>query len=178
VIQPLFQHRDPARVQRRPSEGAGLTAGTGIELIVAEFESSAVKQLLAEWNRELIAADPALRLGGPPIRPGDFSPPRGVFLLAKLAQAPVGCGGVRTLDPATGEVKRLFVSCRARGHGAGGKLLDALEHRARELGLVRLRLDTPGNDAAALALFRHAGYEPIGDYNGNPRARHWFEKSL
>lgn len=137
-----------------------------------------MNQLLAEWNRELIAADPALRLGGPPITSGDFAPPRGIFLLAKLAHAPVGCGGVRTLDPPTGEVKRLFVSRRARGHGAGGKLLKALEHRARGLGLARLRLDTPGNDAAALALFRRAGYEPIGDYNGNPRARYWFEKSL
>ena len=133
---------------------------------------------MAEWNRELIAYDPALRLGGPPIGPGDFSPPRGVFLVAKLGQAPVGCGGVRGLDATTGEVKRLFVSRRARGHGAGRRLLEALERRARELGFARLRLDSPGNDAPALALFHDAGYHPIDDYNGNARARYWFEKPL
>jgi GNAT superfamily N-acetyltransferase len=145
---------------------------------VADFESATVEQLLAECNQELIALDPALRMGGTPILPGDFSPPRGIFLVAKLARAPVGCGGVRTLDPATGEVKRLFVGRRARGHGVGRRLLEALERDARGLRFTRLRLDTPGNDAAALALFDDAGYRPIGDYNGNTRARYWFEKSL
>jgi GNAT superfamily N-acetyltransferase len=145
---------------------------------VAGFASPAVKALLAEWDRELVAVDPALRLGGSPISAGDFCPPRGVFLLATFAGAPVGCGGVRRLGAATGEVKRLFVSQRARGRGAGGRLLDGLEQRGRGLGFDRLRLDTPGNDAAALALFAAAGYEPIGDYNGNSRARYWFQKSL
>jgi GNAT superfamily N-acetyltransferase len=137
-----------------------------------------VTQLLTDWNGELVAADPALRMGGPPIGPVDFSPPQGVFLLATLDGLPLGCGGVRRLDAATGEVKRLFVSRQARGHGLGRRLLDALEDRARGLGLARLRLDTPGNDAAALALFADAGYASIDDYNDNPRARYWFEKSL
>ncbi len=137
-----------------------------------------MKALLTEWNRELVAADAALRLGGSPIGAGDFGPPRGVFLLATLAEVPVGCGGVRRLDATTGEVKRLFVSRRARGRGAGRRLLDGLERRGRGLGFERLRLDTPGNDAAALALFAAAGYEPVDDYNGNPRARYWFQKML
>jgi hypothetical protein len=29
-----------------------------------------------------------------------------------------------------------------------------------------------------VALFSAAGYQPIGDYNGNPVAAHWFEKRL
>jgi GNAT superfamily N-acetyltransferase len=149
-----------------------------IVLTAVAFRSAVVEKLLVEWNRELVAVDPSLRLGGPPIGADDFAPPRGVFLLATLAGAPVGCGGVRRLRAATGEVKRLFVSHRARGHGAGRRLLNDLERRGRELGFARLRLDTPGNDAAALALFRATGYAPIGDYNGNPRARYWFEKSL
>jgi hypothetical protein len=41
-----------------------------------------------------------------------------------------------------------------------------------------LRLDTGGGDAAALALFRSAGFERIADYNGNPHARYWFTKRL
>lgn len=142
------------------------------------FGSRVVQGLLDEWNAELVALDPDLRLGGTPIDAGDFEPPDGVFVLATAAGAPLGCGGVRRLDATTGEVKRLFISREARGRGAGRRLLGCLERRGRELGFERLRLDTPGNDASALALFAGAGYEPIADYNGNARARHWFEKRL
>jgi ribosomal protein S18 acetylase RimI-like enzyme len=137
-----------------------------------------VSGLLAEWNRELVAADPALRLGGSPLRPGDFSVPEGVFLVARLGGAAVGCGGVRRLEAGCGEIKRLFVARWARGRGVGGGLLAALEERARALGYTCLRLDTPGNDVAALGLFAAAGYRSISDYNGNLRARYWFEKTL
>jgi len=59
----------------------------------------------------------------------------------------------------------------------GGALLRELERHARERGYRRLRLDTGGH-APALGLFRAAGFVAIADYNGNPRARHWFEKGL
>ena len=44
--------------------------------------------------------------------------------------------------------------------------------------MTELRLDTAGNDEAALALFRSAGYDEIADYNANPHARHWLAKHL
>jgi hypothetical protein len=53
-----------------------------------------------------------------------------------------------------------------------------LEERARAVGYRVLRLDTHGREPAALALFRSAGSRPIADYNGNPYARHRFEKDL
>jgi predicted SnoaL-like aldol condensation-catalyzing enzyme len=43
---------------------------------------------------------------------------------------------------------------------------------------VTTALDTAGNEPAALALFRSAGYQPIRDYNQNRYARYWFEKPL
>jgi N-acetylglutamate synthase-like GNAT family acetyltransferase len=127
----------------------------------------------------LIAVGPELRLGGATITNGDFRASRGgAFFLARSAGRAIGCGGLRRLSADIGEIKRLFVSREARGQSAGRGLLEALEERARALGYDRLRLDTPGNDAAALALFRASGYQPIPDYNANTRARYWFEKAL
>lgn len=145
----------------------------------APFDSPVVQSLLAEWNEELSSID--LRLppaGGSTVRAGDFAPPSGVFLLAAFGHEAVGCGGIRSLSGAICEVKRLFVVQAVRGRGVGRTLLAALEERAPALGFRALRLDTAGDQPAALALFRSAGYEPIADYNGNLHARYWFEKRI
>jgi ribosomal protein S18 acetylase RimI-like enzyme len=147
---------------------------TAVSVRDERFDGAIVQGLLAEWNDELGFAPK----GGSTVADGDFTPPDGVFLVAVCGGAPAGCAGLRRLDATTGEVKRLFVRRNTRGRGMGRALLDALEQRARAAGLRALRLDTDGGNAAALALFRSAGYEPIGDYNANPYARHWFEKRL
>ena len=41
-----------------------------------------------------------------------------------------------------------------------------------------VRLDTGANQPAALALFRSSGYREVADYNANPYASYWFEKTL
>ena len=140
----------------------------------ARFDSPVVADLLLAWTQET-GLSPT---GGSTVAPADFAPPGGVFFIALDDEAPVGCGGLRRLDATTGEVKRLFVRGVARGRGAGRALMDAIETRAAQLGMDRVRLDTTGDEAAALALFRARGYREIGDYNGNERARWWFEKAL
>ena len=62
--------------------------------------------------------------------------------------------------------------------GVGRKLLVALEHAARERGLLTVRLDTHSSLAEALRLYRTAGYREIARFNDNPYAHHWFEKTL
>ena len=49
---------------------------------------------------------------------------------------------------------------------------------ARDIGYEVIRLDTGDRQPAALRVFRATGYREIGDYNGNPVAAFWFEKSL
>ncbi len=167
---------DPVRARVvRCSGGLVHTAGVSEVFVVEEsFDSPMVQRLLAEWNDQL----GFVPKGGATVEAGDFAPPDGIFLLAALGEAPVGCGGLRRLALATGEIKRLFVRRAARGHGVGRVLLDGLEQWARQHGFGALRLDTDGGEPAALALFRSAGYQPIDDYNGNPHARYWFEKRL
>jgi GNAT superfamily N-acetyltransferase len=70
------------------------------------------------------------------------------------------------------------VAPAARGGGIARRLLVALEDAAKELGYVRVRLDTGARQPDAVALFRCSGYEEIEAYNENAFAAHWFEKRL
>ncbi|MFD8609710.1 GNAT family N-acetyltransferase [Streptomyces sp. NPDC059631] len=94
----------------------------------------------------------------------DFAPPQGLFLIARIGDDPVGCAGVRLLDGHTAEIKRMYVSGEARGHGIGRCLLDHLERHAARCGATRLMLETGRRNTAALALYRGTGYVPCQPY--------------
>jgi GNAT superfamily N-acetyltransferase len=108
----------------------------------------------------------------------DLVPPHGVFLLARSGGRVAGCVGVRRLDAATAEVKRLFVHPGARGAGGGARLLAGAEAAARGLGARAVRLDTRHDLVEARALYAREGYAEIAPYNAGPYAEHWFEKRL
>ena len=108
--------------------------------------------------------------------------PAGRFVLARVEQRLVGCGGlvVRTLDDQQdfAEIKRMWVDDTLRGLGIGYRILDALEAGAREMGHHLVRLDSNGALSEAHALYRRSGYTEIPRYNDNPYAELWFEKHL
>jgi GNAT superfamily N-acetyltransferase len=135
--------------------------------------------LLDGFRRELVKRyghfDEA---ASPSATPADFAPPSGRFLVVYVDGLAVACGGVKRLDASTGEVKRMFVAPAARGRGVSRILLTALEDAARELGYSRMRLDTGREQHEAQGLYPTAGYAEIPDYNGNPYASVWFEKTL
>jgi GNAT superfamily N-acetyltransferase len=108
----------------------------------------------------------------------DFAPPGGAFIVIYMAGRPVAGGGVKRDEDGVAEIKRMYVVPEARRQGLGQRLLEALEETARELGYVRVRLDTGDRMPHAQALFEAAGYHPIEDYNGNPQAAFWGEKIL
>jgi GNAT superfamily N-acetyltransferase len=151
----------------------------GVALRRTSLDSPEVQLLLAEWNAELIAAVPGfVPGGGSMVRRDEFLSRDGMLLVAMVRRLAVGCGGVRQLDRATAEIKRLFVKPNVRGRGIGHALLSCLEQHACEVGYETPRLDTTGSEPRALSLFHRCGYVEIPDYNGNPYARHWFEKHL
>jgi putative acetyltransferase len=82
----------------------------------------------------------------------------------------IGCGAV-VLHPEVGELKRMYVSPRARGQGVAKSLLALLESQAVGAGCKWLRLETGPYQPQALALYAAAGYErrgPFGDYTDDP----------
>ena len=108
----------------------------------------------------------------------DIRPPTGVFLLAHLRGEPVGCGALRTPGAGLGEIKRMWVDPSARGLGVGRRLLTELEDRAQAAGCRRVRLDTNGVLAEAIAMYRSAGYEEVDPFNDDPYAQLYFERGL
>lgn len=110
-----------------------------------------------------------------------LTPPHGALLVARLDGAPVGVGGVRRIPSDAGawfEVKHLFASPAARGHGVGKALLAALEQRAIDLGATDVVLDTNDSLAAAGGLYLAAGFARVEPFNDNPNANAWFRKRV
>jgi DNA-binding MarR family transcriptional regulator len=105
-------------------------------------------------------------------------PPAGTFIVAVSDGDPVACGGLHTLAPGVGELKRMWVRDDWRGAGLGSRLLRHLEQVSRDFGHQTLRLDTNAALAEAIAMYQRAGYHPIARYNDNPWATHFFEKPL
>jgi GNAT superfamily N-acetyltransferase len=91
---------------------------------------------------------------------------------------PVACGGLRTLAPGVAEIKRMFVTARARGRGHGRRLLHDLERRAADGGAVRVRLLTTAVLSEARALYRAEGYEIADRMVEDGREDYWLEKDL
>ncbi len=114
--------------------------------------------------------------------PALFVPPRGVFLLAELDGAVVGCGGIRRIDDSDAgiryEVKHLFLKPETRGQGGGRALLEELERQAQEWDAAELVLDTHHTLEAAGHLYARTGFESIAPYNDNPNATRWYRKTL
>ncbi|MEV6108469.1 GNAT family N-acetyltransferase [Streptomyces sp. NPDC051940] len=104
-----------------------------------------------------------------------------VFVVARTgAGEAVGCGGLRDLGGGVGEVKRMYVDPAARGSGAAGLVLAALEDWARARGWSRLRLETGDRQPAAERFYTRSGYARIpnfGAYEGVAASR-CFERVL
>jgi putative acetyltransferase len=90
------------------------------------------------------------------------------FAVARdAAGAIVGCGAV-VLSPAYGEIKRMYVQPALRGRGLARRLMDALEHAARDAGCPLLVLETGPAQPEAISLYTRHGFARCGPYGGYP----------
>ncbi len=108
----------------------------------------------------------------------EMVPPSGCFVVVRLHGRPIACGGLKSVDEETAEIKRMWVSPDARGLGVASRLVKRLEEEARQRGKGRVILDTNRALTPAQTLYRKLGYRDIGRYNDNPYADFWFEKVL
>jgi GNAT superfamily N-acetyltransferase len=132
-------------------------------------------------NAELSGAYPEPGATHFRLDPDEVAQGRGVFLVIYQDDVPLGCGALRIIDPQTAELKRMYVSPAARGRGLGRRLVAALEHEARALGVRRLVLETGVRQEAALALYRATGFRPIplfGEYRRSPETSICLGKEL
>jgi DNA-binding MarR family transcriptional regulator/GNAT superfamily N-acetyltransferase len=115
---------------------------------------------------------------GATAKPHEVRPPAGLFLVAYLRDAPVGCGALKHFADGVSDIKRMWVAEAARGLGIGRRLLTELEARAGEHGTRIVRLETSRFLTEAIALYVSAGYVEVPAFNDEPFADHWFEKRL
>lgn len=108
-----------------------------------------------------------------------FQDGAGVWL-AIVGKDVVGCIALRRLASIahSGEVKRLYVQPKHRGHGIATALYEALELGAGEDGYDFLYLDTTDEMIAAQRFYAALGYEPAPRYNDNPQATIFMKKDL
>jgi GNAT superfamily N-acetyltransferase len=107
-----------------------------------------------------------------------LAPPKGRLLVARYDGEPAGSAGIRLVDTATAELKRVFVLPQARGKGGAALLVEAAEEAARALGAGRMILDTRSDLVEARALYARLGYTETEAYNDDVYAEHWFAKDL
>jgi ribosomal protein S18 acetylase RimI-like enzyme len=106
--------------------------------------------------------------------PGDYAPPRGALLLAKVDGAIAGCCALRPLDSSdyvnAAEMKRLYVRPAFRGLGLGRQLAEAILDEARMGGYDSVLLDTLDDMDIARAMYEELGFKEIPPYYHNPLA--------
>jgi DNA-binding MarR family transcriptional regulator len=113
-----------------------------------------------------------------PADDAELRPPVGAFVVASVDGEPVACGAVKSVSPGVGTLKRMWVAPSMRGLGFGRRMLLALEHEARTLGMTTLRLETNRALVEAIGLYERSGYVAVPPFNADPYADHWFEKQL
>jgi len=139
-------------------------AGSSIPAItvVATAWDHADSELLRGAQRVEIAE----RYGTPDSEPGPA--PTGdditVFFVAYSAGVPLGCGGLRTLDARSGEIKRMYVTPEARGTGVSVAVIRALEATARGYGWSDLLLETGTAQPDALRFYQREGYSRVANF--------------
>jgi GNAT superfamily N-acetyltransferase len=148
---------------------AELANGPASQALFAEYLALVRERLGDGWvpTERVFATDDA------------FSGAGSAWLVAYEDDRPVGCGGLRALEPDVGEIKRMFVSAGARGRGHGRRLLRELEQRAVTHGQRRIRLLTTEVLGEARALYEAEGYDLVEriEHRRGP-VELWFEKEL
>ena len=106
--------------------------------------------------------------------PGDYAPPRGALLLARVDGQVAGCCALRPLDNVdyanASEMKRLFVDPAFRRLGLGRLLAEAILDAARLADYSCVLLDTLSEMETARALYEDLGFAEVPPYYHNPHA--------
>ena len=179
ILHPLTDSQR-ARLVAAMAEVHRLLKAAGIVIERVDPATDSARWCVAQYFAELSTRfdegyDPTKAL---PADDAELRPPRGAFLMASVDGEPVACGSLKTSAPGPAWIKRMWVASSARGLGLGRRMLDALEHHARQLGLTIVHLETNRRLVEAIQLYRSAGYVEVPPFNDEVYGDHWFEKRL
>jgi putative acetyltransferase len=165
-------YRDPKPVA--PSAFSASSAVKGLAMFQAEFPTqiAQARELFLEYAQSLgfslCFQNFDKELAG---LPGDYAPPEGRLLLVEYEGQLAGCVALHKLEPGICEMKRLYLRPQFRGKGLGRALADRIIADARQIGYLRMRLDTVEPIMKdAVAMYRKLGFEEVAPYRPNPIA--------
>lgn len=152
-----------------------------VELRQADPEIPDAQRCLRAYAAELNRRSPQRSFDpakGATAKPHEVRPPNGAFVIAYRRGEAIGCGAVKHHPGNVTDIKRMWLAESARGLGLGRRLLEHLEHLAREHGSHEAHIETSDVLPEAIALYRSAGYREVPPFNDEPFADRWFAKPL
>jgi DNA-binding MarR family transcriptional regulator/GNAT superfamily N-acetyltransferase len=179
LLAPLDQQRKSALLAAMATVERLLTAAS-VRVAIEDPTSADARWCIGSYFAEL---DQRFAAGFDPDQtiPADaheLVEPAGLLLVARLCSEPIGCGALKFHGDDPAEIKRVWISPRARGLGLGRRMLVELEAHALDHGVETVHLDTNRALTEAVAMYRSAGYAEVAAFNDEPYAHHWFEKHL
>jgi putative acetyltransferase len=110
----------------------------------------------------------------------ELDAPNVSVFVARLEAEAVGMAALVERGDGTAEIKRMYVTAWARGHGVASDILNALHKHAVLRGITAIQLETGPLQPKAIALYERHGYVRIpnfGQYVGDEFSL-CFEKRL
>jgi len=176
VLTPL-NDTQRARLVKAMVEAEQLMQASAVEVAPERITSAESQDCLEQYFAELRERfDAGFDTARSPTPIAEFTPPHGLFLVARLDGKPVACGGIKFTKRGAAEIKRMWVASSARGIGLGRRMLRELEGQARAHSYDVVQLETNKALKEAQALYRASGYKEVAPFNDEPYANHWFEK--
>ena len=148
----------------------------GLKIILAYDFPKEIQTLFSEYTAMLIAGDSSFQ-NYLDIQNYDeelkhlhrkYGLPTGRLYIAFCDGELAGCIGLRKLDDANCEMKRLYVRPAFRGKQIGGKLIQQIVKDAKEIGYSHMLLDTLPFLESALRMYKALGFYEIPCYNDSP----------
>lgn len=147
-----------------------------IKLVSAYSHKEEVKALFSEYTNMLIAGDPSfeeyLKLQNYDEElehlEMKYGMPTGRLLLAYCDNELAGCIGLKKIDSANCEMKRLYIRPQFRGKHIGDYLVKEIIKAAKEIGYSYMLLDTLPFLQNAVHMYKKYGFYEIESYNNNP----------
>ncbi|HQU72098.1 MAG TPA: GNAT family N-acetyltransferase [Calditrichia bacterium] len=144
-----------------------------MDIVIDNLEGKAIVAFLEAHLADMRAVSPpeskhALDLDG-------LKAPEITFWSACENGVLVGCGALKELDPAGGEIKSMRVDQSCRGKGVGSRILNHIIGEARRRGYASLKLETGSMPffEPARRLYRKHGFvdcPPFGEYREDPNS--------
>lgn len=101
--------------------------------------------------------------------PGKYAPPDGRLYIVKYDGKYSGCIALRKLEDGICEMKRLYLNEELRGMGIGKKLVELIINDAKQIGYLKMRLDTIKEKMPkAVEIYLKHGFTETEPYYHNP----------